>query len=67
MKVKQEPAFDAEAFLRSAGAGKTLVTYQAAIDRRRRVVRRRAVERPSLAGIESSQGFSLGNKHRIIA
>jgi CRP/FNR family cyclic AMP-dependent transcriptional regulator len=28
MKVKQMPAFDAEAFLRSAGAGKTIVTYQ---------------------------------------
>jgi len=28
MKVKQRPAFDAEAFLRSAGAGKTIVTYQ---------------------------------------
>jgi CRP-like cAMP-binding protein len=27
MKDKQ-PAFDAEAFLRSAGAGKTIVTYQ---------------------------------------
>jgi CRP/FNR family cyclic AMP-dependent transcriptional regulator len=28
MKVKQKPAFDAEAFLRSAGAGRTVVTYQ---------------------------------------
>jgi CRP/FNR family transcriptional regulator, cyclic AMP receptor protein len=28
MKVKQKPAFDANAFLRSAGAGKTIVTYQ---------------------------------------
>jgi CRP-like cAMP-binding protein len=28
MKVKQKPAFDAEAFLRSAGAGKTILTYQ---------------------------------------
>jgi CRP-like cAMP-binding protein len=30
MKVKQRRAFDAEAFLRSAGAGKTIVTYQRA-------------------------------------
>ena len=30
MKGKQTPAFDAEAFLRSAGAGKTVVTYQPA-------------------------------------
>jgi CRP/FNR family cyclic AMP-dependent transcriptional regulator len=29
MKVKQKAAFDADAFLRSAGAGKTVVTYQA--------------------------------------
>ena len=28
MKVKRKPAFDADAFLRSAGAGKTIVTYQ---------------------------------------
>jgi CRP/FNR family cyclic AMP-dependent transcriptional regulator len=28
MKVKQKPPFDADAFLRSAGAGKTVVTYQ---------------------------------------
>jgi CRP-like cAMP-binding protein len=28
MKVKQKPAFDAEAFLRFEGAGKTIVTYQ---------------------------------------
>jgi CRP-like cAMP-binding protein len=28
MKVTRKPAFDAEAFLRSAGAGKTIVTYQ---------------------------------------
>jgi CRP-like cAMP-binding protein len=28
MKGKQTPAFDADAFLRSAGAGKTIVTYQ---------------------------------------
>jgi CRP/FNR family transcriptional regulator, cyclic AMP receptor protein len=28
MKVKQKGAFDVEAFLRSAGAGKTIVTYQ---------------------------------------
>ena len=28
MKGKQKPAFDADAFLRSAGAGKTIVTYQ---------------------------------------
>ena len=28
MKDKQTPAFDADAFLRSAGAGKTVVTYQ---------------------------------------
>ena len=28
MKVKEKRAFDAEAFLRSAGAGKTIVTYQ---------------------------------------
>jgi CRP-like cAMP-binding protein len=28
MKLKQKLAFDAEAFLRSAGAGKTIVTYQ---------------------------------------
>jgi CRP-like cAMP-binding protein len=30
MKVKQTPAFDVNAFLRSAGAGKTIVTYQPA-------------------------------------
>jgi CRP/FNR family transcriptional regulator, cyclic AMP receptor protein len=30
MKVTQKPAFDAEAFLRSAGAGKTIVRYQPA-------------------------------------
>ena len=29
MSVKQNPAFDADAFLRSAGAGKTIVTYRA--------------------------------------
>jgi CRP/FNR family transcriptional regulator, cyclic AMP receptor protein len=29
MKVKQKPTFDAEAFLRSAGAGKTILAYQA--------------------------------------
>ena len=29
MSVKQKPAFDADAFLRSAGAGKTIVTYRA--------------------------------------
>jgi len=29
LKTKQTPAFDVEAFLRSAGAGKTVVTYQA--------------------------------------
>jgi CRP/FNR family transcriptional regulator, cyclic AMP receptor protein len=28
MKGKQTPAFDADAFLRSAGVGKTIVTYQ---------------------------------------
>jgi len=28
MKRKRKPAFDAAAFLRSAGAGKTVVTYQ---------------------------------------
>ncbi len=28
MKVKQKPAFDVDAFLRSAGAGKSIVTYQ---------------------------------------
>ena len=28
MKGKQKPAFDADAFLRSAGAGKTVVTFQ---------------------------------------
>jgi CRP/FNR family transcriptional regulator, cyclic AMP receptor protein len=28
MKVKQKAAFDAEAFLRSAGVGRTVVTYQ---------------------------------------
>jgi CRP/FNR family cyclic AMP-dependent transcriptional regulator len=28
MKSKPRPAFDADAFLRSAGAGKTIVTYQ---------------------------------------
>jgi CRP/FNR family transcriptional regulator, cyclic AMP receptor protein len=28
MKVKQKPAFDVDAFLRAAGAGKTIVTYQ---------------------------------------
>jgi CRP/FNR family transcriptional regulator, cyclic AMP receptor protein len=28
MKIKRKSAFDAEAFLRSAGAGKTIVTYQ---------------------------------------
>ena len=28
MKGKQKPAFDADAFLRSAGAGRTVVTYQ---------------------------------------
>jgi CRP-like cAMP-binding protein len=28
MKGKQKPAYDADAFLRSAGAGKTVVTYQ---------------------------------------
>ena len=28
MKLKQKPAFDVDAFLRSAGAGKTIVTYQ---------------------------------------
>jgi CRP/FNR family cyclic AMP-dependent transcriptional regulator len=27
-KVKRKPAFDADAFLRSAGAGKTIVTFQ---------------------------------------
>ena len=30
MKGKQKPRFDAEAFLRSAGAGKTIATYQPA-------------------------------------
>ena len=30
MKAKQTPAFDVNAFLRSAGAGKTIVTYQPA-------------------------------------
>jgi CRP/FNR family cyclic AMP-dependent transcriptional regulator len=30
MRAKQKPAFDAEAFLRSAGAGKNIVTYRAA-------------------------------------
>src|ERR1700730_266389 len=28
MKLKQKPAFDVDAFLRSAGAGKTIATYQ---------------------------------------
>ena len=30
MRGKQKPAFDADAFLRSAGAGKTIVTYHPA-------------------------------------
>jgi CRP/FNR family cyclic AMP-dependent transcriptional regulator len=30
MKLKQKPAFDVDAFLRAAGAGKTIVTYQPA-------------------------------------
>jgi hypothetical protein len=28
MKLKQKPAFDVHAFLRSKGAGKTIATYQ---------------------------------------